>query len=89
MGNFCCRDEGVQSFLRDKAFDYDNRNLARTYFILDEDKFASGEIEIAAYYTLSIKALPFTEGVSESKIKEIDGFKRRLICRRYSYRAIW
>ena len=76
MGNFCCRDEGVQNFLRDKAFDYDNRNLARTYLILDEDKFVSGDIAIAAYYTLSIKVLPFTNEVSRAKIKKIEGFTR-------------
>jgi len=79
MSNFCCRDEGVQNFLRDKAYDYDSRNLARTYLILDEEKFVYGEIFIVAYYTLSIKVLPFTNEVSKTKIKKIEGFSKNAL----------
>jgi hypothetical protein len=76
MLNFCCRDEGVQNFLNNKALDYERRNLARTYLIVDEEKFNSNELSILAYYTLSIKALVFSENLSKRKRKEIDAFSK-------------
>ena len=70
---FVCQDKEVETFLKEKAFEFNRRNKSRTYLIVDMDDF--GEIIILAYYTVTIKSLKFNEGLSNSKIKKIDGFR--------------
>jgi hypothetical protein len=75
-GCFLCLDKGVEEFLRKKAFDFEHKNVARTYLLLNADAFADGEIILLAYFTIAIKPLKFQEGVSKSLIKQIDGFSK-------------
>ena len=76
MGKFACIDKTVESFLKAKAIEFDKRNVARTYLVLDEERFCAGEITICAYFTLAIKPLDFSDSLSKSKIKSIDGFSK-------------
>jgi predicted GNAT family N-acyltransferase len=73
---FKCRDKGVEDFLKERALDFENRNLARTHLLLDYKSLSKNNIKILAYFTLSIKALHFLPNVSKRKIKEIDGFSK-------------
>ena len=62
--------------MKEKAFEFDRRNVSRTYLLLDFEAFENDENIIAAYYTLSIKTLNFSHGVSKRMIKDIDGFSK-------------
>jgi hypothetical protein len=72
---FTCQDKNVESFLKDKVFDFEQRNFSRTYFLANSS-FDIDEPIILAYFTLTVKALPFLPNLSKRKIKEIDGFSK-------------
>jgi hypothetical protein len=76
MGNFRCRDKGVESFLKNNSLDFEQRNFARTYLLLDAIELVNNNVAILAYFTLSIKALHFLPNISKHKVKEIDGFSK-------------
>ena len=68
---FTCMDKDVETFLKQKAFDFERRNKSRTYLIINDDCGV-----ILGYYTLSLKALPFNGSVSKNIVKNIDGFSK-------------
>ena len=70
---FTCQDEEVENFLKEKALEFDRRNKSRTYLLIDGD--IDEDIIIWGYYTLTLKSLKFANGLSNSKIKKIDGFR--------------
>jgi len=71
LSGFSCLDNDVESFLKTKARQHEQRNRSRTYLVLSNDGH-----KLIAYFTLSLKALEFGEGVSKSAIKSIDGFNK-------------
>ena len=73
---FSCKDDDVETFLKSKALEYEKRSKSRTYLILDDERLYKNEIIICGYFTLSLKALNFSDNVSKSKIKSIDGFSK-------------
>jgi hypothetical protein len=74
MSGFICRDKDVESFLKNTAFDYERRNKSRTYLIFDD----AGKDALLGYYTLSLKSLEFSESVSKTAIKNIDGYTNKV-----------
>lgn len=68
---FSCKNSDVETFLKTKAYDFEKRHKSRTYLIIDLDS-----LDIVAYYTVSNKSLEFSDGVSTTVIKKIDGFSR-------------
>jgi hypothetical protein len=71
LSGFSCLDSDVESFLKTKAYQHEQRNRSRTYLVVSDDATT-----LEAYFTLSLKALEFDEGVSKSTIKSIDGFNK-------------
>jgi len=51
--NFSCQDDDVESFLKNKAIDFEKRDRSRTYLLVDDDNN-----NLLGYFTLSLKALP-------------------------------
>jgi len=76
VNKFSCKDEDVEIFLKSKALEYEKRSKSRTYLILDDKRLYKNEIIILGYFTLSLKALIFSDDVSKNKIKSIDGFSK-------------
>ena len=72
INKFYCQDKDVEKFLKEQSLELDRRRKSRTYLFFDEED--SGEIIILGYFTLTMKNLPFGEGVSKTTIKKIDGF---------------
>ena len=70
--NFNCQDKDVEKFLKEQSVEFNKRRKSRTYLFFDEDD--SSEIIILGYFTLTMKNLPFNDGVSKTTIKKIDGF---------------
>jgi hypothetical protein len=64
--------------LKSKALEFERRNAARTYLILDNAAVQRGGFVIVAYFTLANKPLVFGEKLSKSAIKAIDGFSKNV-----------
>jgi hypothetical protein len=75
---FSCKDKDVESFLKNKAVEFERRNKSRSYLILDGSKLVDGEFLILAYFTLSLKSLEFRDNLSKGKIKDVDGFSKEV-----------
>ena len=73
IAEFSCQDAEVESFLKEKAIEFDKRSKSRTYLLADGDD--DEKIVIWGYYTLTLKSLKFNTGLSNSKVKKIDGFR--------------
>ena len=71
IARFTCQDKDVETFLKDKAFEFERRDKSRTYLILDDE---SGIL--LEYFTISLAALSFGDGVSKNTVKRIDGFSK-------------
>ena len=70
INTFVCKDKDVEVFLKQKAFEFEKRDRGRTYLIFDDNGILLG------YFTLTLNALPFSDIVSKSKAKNIDGFSK-------------
>lgn len=67
LDNFrCYKDADIESFIRYKAVEFEKRGFCTVYLFLDRDMFEENKIFIHAYFTLSHKAMNFTEGVSKT-----------------------
>ncbi|MCL1998175.1 MAG: hypothetical protein FWG65_05335 [Turicibacter sp.] len=69
MQNFRCKDADVENFLKNKAFDFEQRNKSRTCLVFEGKN-------LVAYYTLSLHSLVFDDSISKNVIKKIDGFSK-------------
>jgi hypothetical protein len=78
INRFVCRDIDVESFLKNKAYEFEKRHKSRTYLLLDDAKYLDGEIVLLAYFTLSLKSLEFRDTLSKTKIRAIDGFSKEV-----------
>lgn len=74
ISHFYCKiDDDIEKFLKEKSLLFQNKNKARTYFIVDNDKLKKGEFDIFAYFVLSTKILYLPEELSKNQRKKIDG----------------
>ncbi len=70
LSDFCCpKNEEIQHFLRDNAYEFARKKLSITYLVIDEDNY------IAAIFTLAHKAVEIgDESLSNSKRKKISRY---------------
>jgi len=73
-------DKNVEEFLKNKALEFDKRNVSRTYLFVEENAFVNGKLMIQAYFTLALKTLFFDSRVSKRMIQKIDGFSKDADC---------
>ncbi len=63
---FCPKNEDVQEFIRSKAVEFEQRDLGRTYFIVDEQlTLLEQHIAILGYFTLAMKSIIFSPEISK------------------------
>jgi hypothetical protein len=67
----CSLDDDIQSFIHEKAFDFERRGWSSVYLLFNEDSFSQGELSLEAFFTLSHKALSVSNEVSKTKRKII------------------
>jgi hypothetical protein len=78
LGEFSCsRDLDVQSFLRDKAIDYERAGYSRTYLYQTYDSGNDGSLTVAAYFTVAITSVSFTDISRNKRMKVLGGFPGR------------
>ena len=68
LSSFICDNSEVQDFINNRAITHEERGLAKTILIFDDDNSI-----IVGFYTLSIKSLVLSEKLSSSKRKRYFG----------------
>jgi len=70
----CSINLDLENFIHNIASDYETRQIARTFVLVNHEKN-----EIVGYFTISIKSLS-TNGMSKTSIKKIDGISNTRAC---------
>jgi hypothetical protein len=65
----CTRDTDVESFIHNRAIDYEISGLSRTFLYLGGD---ADRVEIAAYFTLALTSVNFAD-ISDKKRQKVLG----------------
>ena len=70
----CSKNKDLQDFVTDpsKAISFEKREITRTYLYLD---ITDEKICLMGYYTITLNVL-FTDGISKTKIKKLDGIDK-------------
>ncbi|MBC8798345.1 acetyltransferase [Shewanella algae] len=73
LSSFTCpKNADVESFLHNKAIDFERRDAARTYLLVSQNG------DILAYFSLSFKELQLNgTSLSGAQVKKLDGFSKR------------
>ena len=75
----CVKDHDIESFLWNRAIEFEMLSKARTYLLCDADKMeTNGKIVILGYISLALKVLQIPDGISIRKRKELDGFSGKM-----------
>lgn len=86
LSSFSCeKDEDIQSFLHNRAIEFERVSKSRTFLIVDGEQLTTeqlteGKIEdvtIYGYVSLAIKSFTIPENVSNRKRRELDGFSAK------------
>ena len=73
----CPINADVENFLKDKAAEYERKNLSRTYFVFYDD----GDTHIlVGYFSLALITLDVSSNVSRSIIRKISGNEGKKQC---------
>ena len=81
LSSFSCRqDSDIESFLHNRAVEFENLSKARTYLIFDAADFENGREHpiIYGYISLALKILTVPASVSNRLRKELDGFNAKI-----------
>ncbi len=72
VSSFSCeRNHELENFLKNQAIEFEKKNLARTFLVLDDDSLSVAKIQINGYFSLSVKSILFSEEVSKTKRKHL------------------
>jgi len=75
LNTFNCEiNSDLTNFIHKTARDYEKRQIARTFVLVNSDKN-----EVVGYFTISMKSLS-TNGMSKTSIKKIDGVSNSRVC---------
>ena len=73
----CPINADVENFLKDKAAEYERKNLSRTYFVFYDD----GDTHIlVGYFSLALITIDVSSNVSRSIIRKISGNEGKKQC---------
>ncbi len=84
LSSFSCeQDEDIESFLRNRAVEFEKLSKARTYLICDQEQLEGKKLEgeplkIYGYISIAIKILSVPETTSNRVRKELDGFSAKI-----------
>ena len=75
LNTFSCKiNSDLTNFIHNTAIDFEVRQIARTFILLNISKN-----EVVGYFTISMKSLS-TNGMSKTIIKKIDGVSNSRVC---------
>lgn len=71
----------IESFLHNRAVEFENLSKARTYLVCEEEQLESNSLEhvtIYGYISLALKILTIPDVISNRMRKELDGFSAKI-----------
>ncbi len=76
----CEQDSDIETFLHNRAVEFENLAKARTYLIFSQEELEEGRtpLTIYGYISLALKILTVPDSVSNRMRKELDGFSAKL-----------
>lgn len=75
----CAKDRDIESFLHNRAIEFEALSKARTYLLCDEAEMAeNGKIVVLGYISLAPKSLQIPDSLSIRQRKELDGFSGKI-----------
>lgn len=77
----CKKDQDIETFLHERAMNFESLSKARTYVVCDEMELQEKSLEnvmIYGYVSLALKTLYIPETVSNRMRKELDGFSAKI-----------
>lgn len=79
----CTQDEDIESFLYNRAVEFERLAKSRTYLICDQDQFVDADTDIRSliiygYISVALKVLSVPDEMSNRARKEIDGFSAKI-----------
>ena len=75
----CEKDRDIESFLHNKAIEFEKVDKGRTYLICDDNALINqNKLIIQGYFTISLKDLILPENFSIRARKELDGYRGKI-----------
>lgn len=77
----CAKDHDIESFLKEKAIEFEKLAKSRTYIVFDEQELTEkrlSELTIYGYVSIALKILTVPEDTSNRVRKEIDGYNAKI-----------
>lgn len=80
LSSFSCeKDKDIESFLHNRAIDFEFLNKSRTYLLCDNDILLNeGRFLILGYFTVALKVLDLPKRLSNNARKALDGLSAKL-----------
>lgn len=72
----CTEDEDIESFLHNRAVEFEKLSKSRTYLVCEEEQLESNSLDrvtIYGYISLALKILTIPDAISNRIRKELDG----------------
>lgn len=71
----CAKDSDIETFLHDKAIEFNRRRICVTYLLFNKAAYDEGKMFIDAFFTLSYRSIVASNvEAGKSAIKKIGGF---------------
>lgn len=77
----CTDDEDIESFLHNRAIEFEKLSKSRTYLVCDEEQLLNNSLDyvtIYGYISVALKILTIPEEISNRMRKELDGFSAKI-----------
>ncbi|MBR5970606.1 MAG: hypothetical protein IK016_09725 [Lachnospiraceae bacterium] len=74
----CKKDSDIESFLRNRAIEFERIAKSRTYLVCDLEEIKNKRFFILGYFALSLKVLVLPDDMSVRGRKELDGFSGKI-----------
>lgn len=74
----CKRDADIESFLKNRAIQFEELAKSRTYLFADDAALKCDRLEIAAFFSIAPQVLYLSEDMSIRQRKELDGFSGKI-----------
>ena len=78
---FCEQDHDIETFLHERAVNFERLSKARTYLVCDAKELQENTLEnvtIYGYISLALKTLYIPQSLSNRMRKELDGFSAKI-----------
>ena len=78
LSSFSCqKDLEVQTFLQNKAVDFENAKQTSTFLLFNDDASKNGVLQLDGYFSLALKVFSFSADISNRQRRSLSGKSER------------